>query len=186
MPRRKKTEAYQQPIDGEADTPQEKSNSAARADTIRAAARWLSEREYEVAMLREDIRAYKETHIKGDLGFKMSDWATLYRLYNLEGDDRDKLLDTIREGFAALGVGGQASFLDAMDKTAAPAPKASGNGTAAPNPLARETGYTDGFAAVRDHAARWDAGEPGHGDYEMGWTEGQAARVEHMTSISGA
>jgi hypothetical protein len=187
MPRRKKNGADQpQPIDGGADTHQEQSNSAARADTIRAAARWLAEREAEVASLREEISAYKATHIKGDLGFKMADWNTLYRLYNLEGDDRDQLLDTIREGFAALGVGGQSSFLDAMDQTAAPAPKANGNGTAAPNPLARETGYTDGFAAVRDHAAKWAAGEAGHGDYELGWVEGQAARVEHITSISGA
>jgi hypothetical protein len=187
MPRRKKTEADQpQPIDGGGDVPYEQSNSDARGDTIRAAARWLAEREAEVASLREEINSYKQTHIKGALGFKMADWNTLYRLYNLDGDDRDQLLDTIREGFAALGVGGQSSFLDAMDQTVPAAPKANGNGTAAPNPIARETGYTDGFAAVRDHAAKWAAGEYGHGDYELGWTEGQAARVEHMTSISGA
>jgi hypothetical protein len=185
MPRRKKNGADPQPIDGGADAAQQQSNSAARADTIRHAARWIAEREAEVAALREEISAYKQTHIKGDLGFKMADWSTLYRLYNLEGDDRDKLLDTIREGFAALGIGGQSSFLDAMEKTA-PEAKANGNGTAAPNPIACETGYTDGFAGVRDHAARWAAGEAGHGDYELGWNEVQAARVEHMTSISGA
>jgi hypothetical protein len=118
MARRRKNGADDQPlpIDGGEDAPQEQSNSAARADTIREAARWLRDREAEVASLREDIAGYKKTHIQGDLGFKLSDWNTLYRLYGLEGDDRDKLIDTIREGFAALGVGEQLDWIKEAER----------------------------------------------------------------------
>jgi hypothetical protein len=177
MPRRKKNGTDQpQPIDGGTDAPQEQSNSAARADTIRAAARWLSDREAEVKSLRQEIAEYKAKHIKGDLGFKLSDWNTLYRLYGLEGDDRDKLIDTIREGFEALGIGEQGSFMDAMD----PQPRASkpnGNGTAAPNLVAREAGRTDGLAGERTHEADWPQGEYGAADYEMGYDDGVEQRA---------
>ena len=67
--------------------------------------------------------------IKGDLGFKSRTGNTTYRLYGLEGDDRDRLLDTIREGFHALGIGEQSNFLTAMgdaEEAEAPAPKKRG------------------------------------------------------------
>ncbi len=183
MPRRKKNGADQpQPIDGGEDAPQEQSNSAARAETIRAAARWLSDHEADVKALREEISAYKATHIKGDLGFKLSDWNTLYRLYQLEGDDRDKLIDTIREGFAALGVGEQGSFMAAMDPE--PRPKANGNGaTAAPNLIAREAGRTDGLAGNRSHETDWPQGQYGAADYELGYDEGVEQRARANTTF---
>lgn len=173
MPRRRKANGADQPqpTDGGDDARPEMSNSALRADTIRSAARWLAEHEAEVKLLREEIAAYKQTHIKGDLGFKLSDWNTLYRFYSLEDDDRAALLDTIREGFAALGVGEQGSFLDAMDPQPAAAPK-----QAQPNPIAREIGFADGLAGVQDHADRYAAGEAGHGDYALGWADGQEQR----------
>lgn len=89
-------------------------NSAARADLIRSAAKELSRLDGEIAALQTQRTAYKNKHIKGDLGFKLADWNTTYRLYQLEGDDRDRLLDTIREGFSALGIGEQSNFLTSM------------------------------------------------------------------------
>lgn len=89
-------------------------NSAARADLIRAAVREISRLDGEIAGLQAERTKYKNKTIKGDLGFKLADWNTTYRLYGLEGDDRDRLLDTIREGFHALGIGEQSSFLTSM------------------------------------------------------------------------
>src|SRR6185369_2668333 len=81
------------------------SNSAARAELIREAVRVLAEKEREVQALNADIREYKSKHIKGDLGFKLADWNAVYRVSQLEVDDRDALIDTLREGFAALSIG---------------------------------------------------------------------------------
>jgi len=81
------------------------SNSAARAELIREAVRVLAEKEREVQALNADIREYKSKHIKGDLGFKLADWNAVYRVSQLEVEDRNELLDCIREGFDALGIG---------------------------------------------------------------------------------
>lgn len=45
-----------------------------------------------------------------------------------------------------------------------------------PNEIARQHGRQDGQAGVRDHAARYPQGEPGHGDYMLGRAEGEEAR----------
>lgn len=97
------------------DGPSEQHNSAARADTIRAAVRYIANAQAEIKALREDLNEYKQKHIKGDLGMKLSDFAAVYRVSQLEVEDRDKLLDTLREGFAALGLGGQLNWLDATE-----------------------------------------------------------------------
>lgn len=113
MPRRKKQE------NGEHhDEPQQLFNSGARAETIRAAVRYIADLEEEIKAIRADIKTYKQTHIKDDLGFKLSDWTTLYRIYKLEADDRDKLLDTLREGFGALGIGEQLDWIKAAEAVA--------------------------------------------------------------------
>ena len=93
-------------------------NTGTRADTIRAAARYITERQAEIREIREDINAYKATHIKGDLGMKISDFNSVVRIYQLEGEHQDGFLDTLREGFAALGIGGQLNWLDAAERAA--------------------------------------------------------------------
>jgi len=94
-------------------------NSAARAETIRAAARYINERHADLKAIREEVAAYKATHIKGDLGMKISDFNALLRVYQLEGEDRDEFLDTLREGFAALGIGGQMDWVAEAERQAA-------------------------------------------------------------------
>jgi hypothetical protein len=91
------------------------SNSAARADTIRAAVRWLAEHEAEVKAINAEINEYRAKHIKRDLGFKLSDWNAIYRVSQLEIEDRDTLLETIREGFAALNIGGVMDWVAAAE-----------------------------------------------------------------------
>ena len=141
------------------------SNSAARA-----------EKEREVQALNADIREYKTKHIKGDLGFKLSDWAAIYRVSQLEVEDRDALVDTLREGFAALGIGQIVDWVDAAQAT----PRRASNGQAAPDDAARAWGRSDGLGGVHDHADDYPPGEPGHGDYMLGLADGEAERERVM------
>lgn len=90
-------------------------NSGARADTIRAAVAYIADREAEIKAIRADVTEYKQKHIKGDLGFKLSDWAAIYRVSQLDTEDRDQLLDTIKEGFAALGIGQSVDWVAAAE-----------------------------------------------------------------------
>lgn len=113
---RKRADPLETPEREESPEPTRSHNVKARAGTIRAAVDWIAEKEAEVKALNAEIREYKQKHIKGDLGFKLADWNAVYRVSQLETDDRDQLLDTIREGFAALSIGGQSDWLDAAEK----------------------------------------------------------------------
>jgi hypothetical protein len=157
------------------------SNSAARAELIREAVRWLALREAEVIAINADIREYRQKHIKGDLGFKLSDWAAIYRVSQLEVEDRDALIETVREGFAALGIGQIVDWVDAAQAT----PGRRGNGAAAPNQAARDWGRSDGLGGVHDHADEYPSGEPGHGDYMLGRADGEAERERVMALGNG-
>ena len=86
-------------------------NSAAREDTILAVCRERGALEAERATLTEQIGELMQKRVKGDLGMKIVDFNLAYRLYKLEGDDRDQCLDAIRECFTALGIGEQLDFL---------------------------------------------------------------------------
>jgi hypothetical protein len=96
----------------------ELANSEDRADTIKAAIRFISDKSAEIKALREELNEYKQKHIKGDLGFKLADWAAVYRISQLEVEDRDVLLDTLREGFKALGIGGTVDWVAAASADA--------------------------------------------------------------------
>jgi hypothetical protein len=158
------------------------SNSAARAETIRDAVRWLAKREAEAKAINAEIREYKQKHIKGDLGFKIADFNAVYRVSQLEVEDRDLLLDCVREGFEALGIGGSVDWVQAAERT----PRSRANGYAEPDEEARTAGRQDGLGGVIDHAARYPQGEPGHGDYELGRAEGEAERERVMALGNGA
>jgi hypothetical protein len=100
-------------LTGENDDRIELTNSAARADTIRAAIRFISDKSAEIKALREELSEYKQTHIKGDLGMKLADWAVVYRVSQLAAEDRGQLFDTLREGFRALNIGGTVDWVSA-------------------------------------------------------------------------
>ena len=86
-----------------------------RAQTIREACREIAALEAERAAIGEQIRKVKQSKIKGELGMKLADFNAALRLYRLENDDRDEFFDTLRETFAALGVGEQLDWLDVAD-----------------------------------------------------------------------
>ena len=102
-------------LNGADDERIELSNVGARADTLRAAIRFIADKSAEIKALREELSEYKQKHIKGDLGFKLADFNAIYRVSQLEVEDRDKLLDTLREGFAALGIGGSVDWVAASE-----------------------------------------------------------------------
>lgn len=90
-------------------------NAEARAGAIRDICRDIDGLAAERKVISDQIREIKQKRVKGDLDMKIADFNVAYRLYQLEQDDRDKLLDTLRETFSALGMGGQLDFLPAVE-----------------------------------------------------------------------
>ena len=93
-------------------------NSKVRKDIINEVCASLHSLESERASLNESIAELKNKRIKGDLGMKIGDFNLAYRLYKLEGADRNLALDTLRETFEALGIGEQLDWLSAAKPAA--------------------------------------------------------------------
>lgn len=92
-------------------------NAKARRSSIKKVCRDLAGLIAQRDEVSASIRELKQKVIKGDLGMKIGDFNTAFRLYSLEDDARDLFLDTLRETFEALGVGQQLSFLDAGERS---------------------------------------------------------------------
>ena len=71
--------------------------------------------ERQIDGLKAEIKAVIETRVVAGLGMKKRDFALARKLYALDQSDRDGTFDAIRECFAALGVGGQLNWLDAVE-----------------------------------------------------------------------
>lgn len=96
-------------------------NSAARASIIRETCETIEELDRQISGIKAEKKAVIETRIVADLGMKKGHFAAAYKLYQLDQGVRDELQDTIRECFAALGVGMQISWLDAAEGVSAAA-----------------------------------------------------------------
>lgn len=94
-------------------------SKAARKKIIRAACQKITNLQAQRDGINADIREVTNTEIKGALGMKVGDFKIALRLYQLEGADRDQLLDTVRETFNALGVGEQLDWVTASQRAAA-------------------------------------------------------------------
>jgi hypothetical protein len=93
-------------------------NSDARAALIVQICKALDDLEAQRDRISAEIRELRNTKIKGELDMKLSDFAFVRRLYKLEDNDRTRLFTTLHEGFNALGVGDQLSFMTALDPEA--------------------------------------------------------------------
>ena len=93
----------------------EQSNVGIRKDILLKAMKEIVAKEDEMGTLRAELHEIKNKKIKGDLGMKIADFNILKRAYKLEDKDRDQFMDTLREGWAALGIGGQLDFISALD-----------------------------------------------------------------------
>lgn len=93
--------------------PESGHNSAERAETIRDACQEIDEFERQIDGLKAEIKAIIETRIVAGLGIKKRDFALARKLHKLDHDERDGLFDSLRECFAALGIGEQLNWLDA-------------------------------------------------------------------------
>lgn len=98
---------------------EENEGGSNRKQTIVDAIKRISALEGERKSIGEDIRSVKNKLIKGELKMKIGDFNVAMRLYNLEGEDRNELLDTIHETFNALGIGDQLDWLKASEKVQA-------------------------------------------------------------------
>ena len=101
-------------IDVETESATPAINSAARAEIIREACQTCEEFERQIDGLKAEIKAVIETRIVAGLGMKKRDFGLARKLYALDESDRDGTFDAIRECFAALGVGQQLNWLDAV------------------------------------------------------------------------
>lgn len=165
----------------EANTQTESSrlNSAARGDAIRKAIRDIMALEAQRAGIGEDISEILQTVVKTDLGMKITDFRAILRVYKLEGDARDQFFDTLREGFAALGLGSQADFIDALAKDSTAADRAAE--AEVDRAEAHNAGYKHGQAGknLADcpyTAARQSLKE----EFTKGYQDAQADLVEGM------
>jgi hypothetical protein len=104
-------------------------NSLARGELIRSAVKWLAEREAEVKLLNASIRKYKTEVIRGHLGFKLADFNAVFRVSQLELEDRNSLLECLSEGFKSLNLGGTLDWVS-VQESAERALGQSGNGHA--------------------------------------------------------
>tara|TARA_Y100000310_G_C20568932_1_gene756971 strand:+ start:407 stop:754 length:348 start_codon:yes stop_codon:yes gene_type:complete len=100
----------------DSNTPASGDNSNARKQTILEVCATLDDLDAQRKQISDKAREVKNKRIKGDLGMKISDFNIARRLYSLEGDHRDEMLDTIRETFDALGVGEQLDFIAAGER----------------------------------------------------------------------
>ena len=98
------------------DEPDRQHNMEARSGTIQSVFRELSAIDNEAKKINQRRSELLNTKIKGDLGMKIGDFRAAYRLYQLEDDDRDEMLDTLKECFGALGKGEQLDFLKAAER----------------------------------------------------------------------
>lgn len=91
------------------------------ASLVRAINNDLNEVQSRIAVLMEERKKIKG-RIKAELGWKVADFNAMKRLADLEQEDRDQMLDTIRIGFDALSIGMQHGFLDVLAPEKQPAP----------------------------------------------------------------
>lgn len=122
-------------------------NSAARRDAIRSIKYQLDDVNSRIAELTEERKQIKG-RIKSDLGWKVSDWNAMARLADLEAEPRDQMLDTIREGFEALGVGGQLNMDDFLSGNPRQAPEKPKRGR---KPKSQGEQIAEAMLAAQDH-----------------------------------
>lgn len=107
-----------------------------------------------------------------DLGFNRAAFKLTMKLRNMEPEKRNDFTASLNAYCDHFGI------WDTQPDLWNDAPSGIGpkNG-AAPNEEARAAGREDGLGGVKDHAARYPQGEPGHADYELGKADGEAERA---------
>lgn len=111
---------------------------AARAADIRAICNKIGGLTAERRIISDKIREIKQKRVKGDLDMKIADFNVAYRLYQLEQDDRNQLLETLRETFSALGIGEQLDFLPVAEEDATESEESGTGGGGEVEPKAEE------------------------------------------------
>lgn len=92
-------------------------NAKARQEIIQKTFRQLSKLEEQRKGVTQEISELLHKVVKGDLNMKIGDFRIAYRLYCLEGKDRDEMLTTVRECFNAQGVGEQLDWLKMEERS---------------------------------------------------------------------
>lgn len=153
-------------------------NASARRQVILDVCAELASLEARRREIGEQIAELKQTRIKGDLGMKISDFSAAYRLYRLDDEDRDQFIDTLRETFEALGVGGQLDWLSAAVNYGAGDSRGVDKG--APVGAAAAEGLKAGRAGKPKDGNPYPAGSPAHQSWDENWHAGQAENLKDL------
>jgi hypothetical protein len=65
--------------------------------------------------INDDFKEYKKRVVKGALGWTLSEFNMLVKLYETEQEIRDRHLSRLRIGFQALSMGQQLDWVDAVE-----------------------------------------------------------------------
>ena len=147
------------------------SNSEARAAVIRDVDALLSDLEAHRKALSQKIAAIKADKIKGHLGMKISDFNIARRIARLDEEKRDPTVLAIRECFAALGIGGQLDWIEALNAsvTLSPLPAPSNLEPAKP---AEASPFDDPFSIPSPPPRQTKAVDEDHDDTKASFTAG--------------
>jgi ribosome modulation factor len=97
------------------DTPPEELRGANRRAIILHACQQITALEEERKAVGNRIKEVKG-RIKAELGYKIADFNAALRLYQLEDEARDTFIDTLKETFEALGIGGQLDWIETVER----------------------------------------------------------------------
>lgn len=171
------------------------SNADARADVIRTAFQKLDVLDGDIEKLKADLKVKTKARsdvfrdLKSDVGMKREDAEFARRLAKLDTGERDEALDTIREIHAALGIGEQADFIDALARTGAGATKTLDEPPVDPMARIYMDAYHLGHEAkgmLADNPFDETVEPEKQAKWAEGWKRGQADRMKESPLTGGA
>jgi ribosome modulation factor len=150
--------------------------------------------------INDDFKEYKTRVVKGDLGWTLSEFNMLVKLYETEQEIRDRHLSRLRIGFQALSMGQQLDWVDAVEsdrrdeavETDSPRPPgqvpqgpdwSTGNGGGPPAGLHGTMGYEAGLAGKdRDSNPNLE-GSAAYQTWDQGYLDGQEELAKGLGEV---
>lgn len=91
-------------------------NSKVRGDIIRSVYKAVEEIDGKIDELRQERSQLLKDRVKQDLGMKLGDFAAAYRMYHMDAEKRDTLIDTMHENFEAMGLHEQLDWVKVQER----------------------------------------------------------------------
>lgn len=158
---------------------------AARAIIIREVMQELDRLDGEIKTLQDERTRVKTERIRGELKMDLADFALLRKLAGMADQQREALLETLREGFAALKLGAPPVVTSPPVPEEELAPEDELELPITSREEARASGYVDGKLGTRQpgrsvqlNSHLLEAYDEGYGLGDA-WREAHGARTGH-------